>query len=105
MLAMVSPRLRMCDGLPFKNCARRSCTRISMIMETMYIRSRSALKFLVVLAAAACLTFGMNLASAGDEDEGALQRALERFVSGEGGAPGIIVVVARGKSIDVHTAG
>jgi D-alanyl-D-alanine carboxypeptidase len=75
-----------------------------MIMETMHIRSRSAVKF-VVLAAAACLTVGMNLASAGDEDEGALQRALERFVSGEGSAPGIIVVVARGKSIDVHTAG
>lgn len=76
-----------------------------MRMETMHIRSRSAVKFLVVFAAAACLTIGMNLASAGDEDEGALQRALERFVSGEGSAPGIIVVVARGKSIDVHTAG
>jgi hypothetical protein len=30
-------------------------------METMHIRSRSAVKF-VVLAASACLTFGMNLA-------------------------------------------
>ncbi|HEX5551270.1 MAG TPA: serine hydrolase domain-containing protein [Nitrospira sp.] len=76
-----------------------------MTMKTMHIQSRSALKFLVVLAAAACLTFGMNLASAGDEDEGALQRALERFVSREGGPPGIVVVVARGKLIDVHTAG
>jgi hypothetical protein len=44
-----------------------------MIMETMHIRSRSAVKFLVVLAAVACLTVGTNLASAGDEDEGALQ--------------------------------
>jgi hypothetical protein len=58
-----------------------------MMMESMHIQSRSALKFLVILAAAACLTFGMNLASAGDEDEGALQRALERFVSSEGGPP------------------
>jgi len=74
-------------------------------MEAMHIRSRSAVKFLVVLAAAACLTVGMNLASAGNEDEGALQRALERFASVEGSAPGIIVVVARGQSIDVHTAG
>ena len=71
----------------------------------MHIQSRSALKVLVVLGAIACLTFGMNLASAGDADEGPLQRALERFVSREGGPPGIIVVVARGKSIDVHTAG
>jgi len=67
----------------------------------MHIRSRSAL-FLVVITAV-CLTFG--LASAGDEDEGPLQRALERLVSNEGGPPGIIVVVTRGKSIDVHTAG
>jgi len=74
-------------------------------MEAMHIRSRSAVKFLVVLAAAACLTVGMNLASAGNEDEGALQRALERYASVEGSAPGIIVVVARGQSIDVHTAG
>jgi len=71
----------------------------------MHIQSRSALKFLVVFAAAACLTFGTNLASAGNQDEGQLQRALERFVSREGGPPGIIVVVTRGKSIDVHTAG
>jgi D-alanyl-D-alanine carboxypeptidase len=71
----------------------------------MHIQSRSALKFLVVLATAACLPFGLNLALAGDEDEGPLQRALERFVSHEGGPPGILVVVTRGKSIDVHTAG
>ncbi len=70
----------------------------------MHIQSRSTL-FLVVLVAAACLTFVTNLASAGNEDEGPLQRALERFVSSEGGPPGIIVVVTRGKSIDVHTAG
>ena len=77
-----------------------------MMMERMHIQSRSALKFLIVpVAAAACLTFGMNLASAGNDDEGLLQRALERFASSEGGPPGIIVVVARGKSIDVHTAG
>src|SRR5262245_52904603 len=76
-----------------------------MMVETMHIQSRSSLKFLVVFAAAACLTFGTNLASAGNQDEGQLQRALERFVSREGGPPGIIVVVARGKSIDVHTAG
>src|SRR5262245_50585857 len=74
-----------------------------MMMETM--QSRSVLTFLVVLAATACLTFRMNLASAGDEDEGPLQRALEGFVSREGGPPGIVVVVARGKSIHVHTAG
>ena len=73
-------------------------------METMHIRSRSTPKFLAILAAAACLTLGMNPASAGDEDEDQLQRALERFVSSEGGPPGIIVVVARGKSIDVHNA-
>jgi len=72
----------------------------------MHIQSRSSLKFLVVFAAIACLTFGTNLASAGNEDEGPLQRALERFVSSQGGGPpGIIVVVTRGKSIDVHTAG
>src|SRR5262245_8034640 len=71
----------------------------------MHIQSRSSLKFLVVFAAIACLTFGTNLASAGNEDEGPLQRALERFVSSQGGPPGIIVVVTRGKSIDVHTAG
>ncbi|HJT20772.1 MAG TPA: serine hydrolase domain-containing protein [Nitrospira sp.] len=71
----------------------------------MHIPSRSALTFLVVLAAAACLTFGMDPASAGDEGEDPLQHALERFVSQEGGPPGIIVVVARGQSIDVHTAG
>jgi len=76
-----------------------------MKRETMHIQSRSALKSLVVLAVAACLTFGLNLASAADEDEGPLQRALERLVSREGGPPGIIVVVTRGKSIDVHTAG
>jgi len=70
----------------------------------MHIQSRSAHKFLVVLAVAACLTFGMNLASA-DEDTGPLQSALEGFVSREGGPPGIIVVVARGNAIDVHTAG
>jgi D-alanyl-D-alanine carboxypeptidase len=69
----------------------------------MHIQSRSMLFFVVF--AAVCLTFGLNLASAGDEDEGPLQRALERLVSSEGGPPGIIVVVARGKSIDVHTAG
>ena len=69
----------------------------------MHIQSRSALFFVVL--AAVCLTFGLNLASAGDKDEGPLQRALERLVSSEGGPPGIIVVVARGKSIDVHTAG
>lgn len=72
----------------------------------MHIQSRSSLKFLVVFAAAACLTFGPNLASAANEEEGSLQRALERFVSSEGGGPpGIIVVVTRGKLIDVHTAG
>ncbi|HEY6084225.1 MAG TPA: serine hydrolase domain-containing protein [Nitrospira sp.] len=74
-------------------------------MEMMHIQSRSPLTFLIGLAAAVCLTFGINLASAGDEDEGPLQRALERFVSREGGPPGIVVVVTRGKSIDVHTAG
>ena len=71
----------------------------------MHIHSRSALKLLVVLAATVCVTFGPNLASAEDEDEGPLQRVLERFVSREGGPPGIIVVVTRGKSIDLHTAG
>jgi D-alanyl-D-alanine carboxypeptidase len=77
-----------------------------MKRETMPIQSRSSLKYLVVFATAACLTFSTNLAPAGNEDEGPLQRALERFVSSEGGGPpGIIVVVTRGKSIDVHTAG
>jgi D-alanyl-D-alanine carboxypeptidase len=71
----------------------------------MHIHSRFALKLLVVLATSVCVTFGPNLASAGDEDEGPLQRALERFVSREGGPPGIIVVVTRGKSVDLHTAG
>src|SRR5262245_40446082 len=81
-------------------------SRISTKRETMHIQSRSSLKFLVVFAASACLTFGTNLASAGNQDEGPLQRALERFVSSQGGGPpGIIVVVTRGKSIDVHTAG
>src|SRR5262245_6341345 len=80
-------------------------SRISTKRETMHIQSRSSLKFLFVFAAAACLTFGTNLASAGNEDEGPLQRALEHFVSIEGGPPGIIVVMTRGKSIDVHTAG
>ena len=76
------------------------------MMETMHIQSRSAGKFVVALVALPCLTFGMNSASAGIEDQGPLQRALERFVSSEsGGPPGVIVVVARGKSIDVHTAG
>ena len=69
----------------------------------MQVRSRSAL-FLVVLSSV-CLTFGLNLALAGNEDEGPLQRALERLVSSEGGPPGIIVVVTRGKAVDVHTAG
>src|SRR5262245_14257794 len=105
MLVTVSHRLRIRGGPPFKNCAHRSSNRISIMMATMHTPSRSALKFLVVLAAAACLTFGLNPASAADKDEGLLQRALERFVSSEGGPPGIIVVVARGKSIDVHTAG
>ena len=70
----------------------------------MPIQSRSAL-CLVVFAAAVCLTVDLNPALAGNEDEGPLQRALEHFVSREGGPPGIIVVVTRGKSIDVHTAG
>lgn len=76
-----------------------------MMMETMQIQSRSARKFLVVLVAAAYLAFGMNSVSAGNEDAGPLQRALERFVSSDGGPPGVIVVVTRGASIDVHTAG
>src|SRR5215467_6627595 len=77
-----------------------------MMAETMNIKSGFAVKFLVVFAASACLTFGTNLASAGNEDECPLQRALERFVSSQGGGPpGIIVVVTRGKSVDVHTAG
>src|SRR5215467_14062639 len=74
------------------------------MVKTMHVQSRSSLKFLVVFAAA-CLTFGTNLAPAGNEDEGPLQRALEHFVSSQGGPPGIIVVVTRGKSIDVHTVG
>ncbi len=63
------------------------------------------LKPFVAVAAAAVLTFGLDPASAGDEDGRPLQRALERFVAREGGPPGIVVVVARGESIDVLTAG
>jgi CubicO group peptidase (beta-lactamase class C family) len=63
----------------------------------------------LVLLVTLLVTLGVLVpgpASAGHEDEGALQRALERFVSSEGGGPpGIIVVVTRGKLIDVHTAG
>jgi D-alanyl-D-alanine carboxypeptidase len=72
----------------------------------MHIRSGSALKFFGVFAAVGCLILGTNLvASAGDKDDAPLKRALEHFVSLEDGPPGIIVIVTRGGSIDVHTAG
>jgi D-alanyl-D-alanine carboxypeptidase len=74
-------------------------------VETMRIQARPLLKAFVAVAAATFLTFGIDPASAGDEGEGPLQSALERFVAREGGPPGIVVVVARGESIDVRTAG
>jgi D-alanyl-D-alanine carboxypeptidase len=74
-----------------------------------YVEYRRLLKPLVAVAAGAFLTFGIDPVSAGDEVEGplqrALQRALERFVEREDGPPGIVVVVARGQSINVLTAG
>lgn len=55
--------------------------------------------------AVALLAFSFDTASARHAEEGPLQRALEHFVAQEGGPPGIMVVVARGESIDIHTAG
>lgn len=71
----------------------------------MRVHARSLHKPFVAVAAAALLTFSIDPASAGDEGEASLQRVLERFVAREGGPPGIVVVVARGESIDVLTAG
>src|SRR5262245_56573611 len=73
--------------------------------ETMHTQVPPLLNRFVAAAAVALLTFGFDTASARHEDEGPLQRALERFVAQEGGPPGIAVVVARGKLIDLHTAG
>jgi D-alanyl-D-alanine carboxypeptidase len=71
----------------------------------MYAHVPALLTRFVAAVAAALLTFGYDTASARDEDDGRLQRALERFVAQKGGPPGIVVVVARGESIDVRTAG
>ncbi|HZC02657.1 MAG TPA: serine hydrolase domain-containing protein, partial [Gammaproteobacteria bacterium] len=71
----------------------------------MHTHVPSVLNRFVAAAAAALLTFGFEMASARHEEEGSLPRALERFVAQAGGPPGIVVVVARGESIDVHTAG
>ena len=71
----------------------------------MHTQVPALLNRFVAAAAAVLLTFGFDTASARHEDDGRLQRALESFVAQEGGPPGIVVVVARGESIDVHTAG
>ncbi len=71
----------------------------------MRIRIRSLPKLFVPCAVGALLALGIEASFAGDEDDGPLQRALERFVADQGGPPGIAVVVARGESIEVLTAG
>jgi len=69
------------------------------------VRNQFSLPHLFVAVVAAFLLLGVAVPSAAHASDGPLQRALERFVARDGGPPGIVVVVTRGHSVDVRTAG